>query len=59
MHQINPDAIRDDKQLTLAVLQIGQLLGLYNTELGAQPFLMLVDEGRLDVVTRYLEDAST
>jgi len=39
-------------------MQIGQLLGLYNAELGGQPFLMLVDEGRQDVVTRYLEDAS-
>lgn len=32
MHKISPTDIRDDRQLTLAVLQIGQMLGFYNAE---------------------------
>jgi hypothetical protein len=121
MHEIRLTTIRDDRELTLAVLQIGQMLGFYNAEiarilgikcreigllnemkqfistdsatggkarafirfyellfdfrngdeaamhnwlrrdnssLNRQPFLMLVDEGRIDELIRYLEAAT-
>lgn len=58
MHEIRLTLLCDDRQLTLAVLQIAQMLGFYNAEVARILGIKCADVGALNDGRHYIQTGS-